>query len=93
MYGKSLFVNVYSSFLCSGEGAINVATGPNRGQEVRVNGPIGAAGQMRMDVGFPGQPGPGIAFLVIAKAMNTNLSTFNSAFPLLAEFEQCTFSG
>lgn len=34
--------------------------GPNRGQEVRVNGPIGAPGQMRMDVGFPGQPGSGI---------------------------------
>ncbi|TNN52251.1 Nuclear receptor coactivator 6 [Liparis tanakae] len=42
-----------------GEGAINVAVGPIRGQEVRVNGPIGAPGQMRMDVGFPGQPGPG----------------------------------
>ncbi|CAB1336062.1 unnamed protein product [Coregonus sp. 'balchen'] len=41
-----------------GEGAINVAMGHNRGQEVRVNGPIGAPGQMRMDVGFPGQPGP-----------------------------------
>uniref|UniRef100_A0A1A8D2B9 Nuclear receptor coactivator 6 n=1 Tax=Nothobranchius kadleci TaxID=1051664 RepID=A0A1A8D2B9_NOTKA len=36
-----------------GEGAINVAVGPNRGQEVRVNGPIGAPGQMRMDGGFP----------------------------------------
>uniref|UniRef100_A0A665UCI0 Nuclear receptor coactivator 6 n=1 Tax=Echeneis naucrates TaxID=173247 RepID=A0A665UCI0_ECHNA len=44
-----------------GEGAINVAMGPNRGQEVRVNGPIGAPGQMRMDVNFPGQPGPGIS--------------------------------
>ncbi|XP_029580834.1 nuclear receptor coactivator 6 isoform X3 [Salmo trutta] len=42
-----------------GEGAINVAIGQNRGQEVRVNGPIGASGQMRMDLGFPGQPGPG----------------------------------
>ncbi|XP_024915500.1 nuclear receptor coactivator 6-like isoform X3 [Cynoglossus semilaevis] len=39
-----------------GEGAINVAQGPNRGQEVRLNGPIGAAGQIRMDVSFPGQP-------------------------------------
>lgn len=37
-----------------------MAVGPNRGQEVRVNGPIGAPGQMRMDVGFPGQPGPGM---------------------------------
>uniref|UniRef100_A0A3Q1GRV4 Nuclear receptor coactivator 6 TRADD-N domain-containing protein n=1 Tax=Acanthochromis polyacanthus TaxID=80966 RepID=A0A3Q1GRV4_9TELE len=46
-----------------GEGAINVAVGPNRGQEVRVNGPIGAPGQMRMDVGFPGQPGSGICLL------------------------------
>uniref|UniRef100_A0A8C2Z8H9 Nuclear receptor coactivator 6 TRADD-N domain-containing protein n=1 Tax=Cyclopterus lumpus TaxID=8103 RepID=A0A8C2Z8H9_CYCLU len=46
-----------------GEGAINVAVGPNRGQEVRVNGPIGAPGQMRMDVGFPGQPGPGDGLL------------------------------
>lgn len=34
-----------------------MAMGPNRGQEVRVNGPIGAPGQMRMDVGFPGQLG------------------------------------
>lgn len=38
-----------------------MAIGPNRGQEVRVNGPIGAPGQMRMDVGFPGQPGSGIS--------------------------------
>uniref|UniRef100_A0A3Q4H7Q4 Nuclear receptor coactivator 6 TRADD-N domain-containing protein n=2 Tax=Pseudocrenilabrinae TaxID=318546 RepID=A0A3Q4H7Q4_NEOBR len=46
-----------------GEGAINVAMGPNRGQEVRVNGPMGAPGQIRMDAGFPGQPGPGITLL------------------------------
>lgn len=39
-----------------------MAMGPNRGQEVRVNGPIGAPGQMRMDVGFPGQPGSGRNF-------------------------------
>lgn len=31
----------------------------NRGQEVRVNGPMGPANQMRMEVGFPVQPGPG----------------------------------
>uniref|UniRef100_W5MAF8 Nuclear receptor coactivator 6 n=1 Tax=Lepisosteus oculatus TaxID=7918 RepID=W5MAF8_LEPOC len=42
-----------------GEGAINVALAQNRGQEVRVNGPIGAANQMRMDMGFPMQQGPG----------------------------------
>lgn len=43
----------------AGEGPINVAGGQNRGPEVRVNGPIGAPGQMRMDVGFPMQQGPG----------------------------------
>lgn len=36
--------------------------GPNRGQDVRVNGPLGAPVQMRMDA-FPGQPGPGIRLL------------------------------
>ncbi|MGH0171312.1 UNVERIFIED_CONTAM: hypothetical protein FKN15_061263 [Acipenser sinensis] len=41
-----------------GEGAINVALVQNRGQEVRVNGPMGPANQMRMEVGFPVQPGP-----------------------------------
>lgn len=41
-----------------------MAVGPNRGQEVRVNGPIGAPNQMRMDVNFPGQPGPGISLLI-----------------------------
>lgn len=47
---------------CTGEGPINVAGGQNRGQEIRVNGPIGAPGQMRMDVGFPMQQGPGNDF-------------------------------
>lgn len=42
-----------------------MAVGPNRGQEVRVNGPIGAPSQMRMDVNFPGQPGPGISFRIM----------------------------
>lgn len=37
-----------------------MAVGPNRAQEVRVNGPIVAPGQMRMDGGFPGQTGLGI---------------------------------
>ncbi|XP_026097242.1 nuclear receptor coactivator 6-like isoform X3 [Carassius auratus] len=40
-----------------GEGAINVAVGQGRSQEVRVNGPLGAPVQMRMDVGFPMQQG------------------------------------
>lgn len=41
--------------------------GPNRGQEVRVNGPMGAPGQIRMDAGFPGQPGPGITLLKLTQ--------------------------
>lgn len=49
--------------LILGEGAINVAVGPNRGAEVRVNGPMVAPGQMRMDSGFLGQPGPGMDLL------------------------------
>lgn len=53
----------------SGEGAINVAVGPNRAQEVRVNGPIGAPGQMRMDVGFPGQPGSGTIALISTESV------------------------
>uniref|UniRef100_A0A3B5QI98 Nuclear receptor coactivator 6 TRADD-N domain-containing protein n=1 Tax=Xiphophorus maculatus TaxID=8083 RepID=A0A3B5QI98_XIPMA len=55
-----------------GEGAINVAVGPNRGQEVRVNGPIGAPGQMRMDGGFPGQPGPGMGLLNFSQFIATD---------------------
>lgn len=47
----------------SGEGAINVALAQNRGQDVRVNGPVGPPGQTRMDVGFPMQQGPGTVLL------------------------------
>lgn len=53
------FPHVCEKSTCTGEGPINVAGAQNRGQEVRVNGPIGAPGQMRMDVGFPMQQGPG----------------------------------
>ena len=49
-----------------------MAVGPNRGQEVRVNGPIGAPGQMRMDGGFPGQPGPGICLMNMTQKIITN---------------------
>lgn len=47
------------SWVHAGEGAINVAVGQNRNQEIRVNGPLGAPGQMRMDAGFPMQQGQG----------------------------------
>lgn len=53
------FSNACETSTRTGEGPINVAGVQNRGQEVRVNGPIGAPGQMRMDVGFPMQQGPG----------------------------------
>lgn len=52
-----MWISFFHAF--TGEGPINVAGGQNRGQEVRVNGPIGTPGQMRMDVGFPMQQGPG----------------------------------
>lgn len=47
------------SWVHTGEGAINVAVGQNRGQEVRVNGPLGAPGQIRMDAGFTMQQAQG----------------------------------
>lgn len=71
-YVKKCFFNIKLNndfvWFCSvslflGEGAINVAMGPNRGAEVRVNGPMVAPGQMRMDGGFHGQPGPGKDFV------------------------------
>lgn len=45
-----------------------------------MNGPIGAPGQMRMDVGFPGQPGPGIYIylLIVTMAIHSHLPTYNS---------------
>nr|XP_023654689.1 nuclear receptor coactivator 6 isoform X1 [Paramormyrops kingsleyae] len=43
-----------------GEGAINVAFAQNRGLEVRVSGPTGAAAHMRMDGSFPMHMGPGV---------------------------------
>lgn len=52
-------LNLSILYAFTGEGPINVAGGQNQVQEVRVNGPIGAPGQMRMDVGFPMQQGPG----------------------------------
>ena len=52
--------------------------GQNRGQEVRVNGPMGAAGQMRMDVGFPGQPGPGTTDLSVFEICLSSVGTIHS---------------
>lgn len=52
-----------------------MAVGPNRGQEVRVNGPIGAPGQMRMDIGFAGQPGPGIIILNCIPNTHASINT------------------
>ncbi|XP_053309773.1 nuclear receptor coactivator 6 [Spea bombifrons] len=43
-----------------GEGAINLALSQNRGQEVRMNGPLGANNTMRMDAGFAMQSGTGL---------------------------------
>ncbi|XP_073165963.1 nuclear receptor coactivator 6 isoform X4 [Lepidochelys kempii] len=43
-----------------GEGAINLALGQNRSQDVRINGPMGAGNSIRMETGFPIQSGQGL---------------------------------
>ncbi|KAM8947389.1 nuclear receptor coactivator 6 [Pelodytes ibericus] len=43
-----------------GEGAINLALSQNRGQEVRMNGPVGANNTMRIDANFAMQSGAGL---------------------------------
>ncbi|XP_074867977.1 nuclear receptor coactivator 6 isoform X2 [Carettochelys insculpta] len=43
-----------------GEGAINLALGQNRSQDVRINGPLGAGNSVRMETGFPIQGGQGL---------------------------------
>ncbi|NXS91777.1 NCOA6 protein, partial [Jacana jacana] len=40
-----------------GEGAINLALAQSRSQDVRINGPLGAGGAVRMESGFPMQGG------------------------------------
>ncbi|XP_061487594.1 nuclear receptor coactivator 6 [Rhineura floridana] len=36
-----------------GEGAINLSLAQNRGQDVRINGPVGQSNSVRMETGFP----------------------------------------
>ncbi|XP_015268900.1 PREDICTED: nuclear receptor coactivator 6 [Gekko japonicus] len=43
-----------------GEGAINLALAQNRGQEVRINGPVGPGNSVRMETGFPMQSNQGL---------------------------------
>ncbi|KAM9121215.1 nuclear receptor coactivator 6 isoform 2-T2 [Pangshura tecta] len=43
-----------------GEGAINLALGQNRSQDVRINGPMGAGNSIRMETGFSIQGGQGL---------------------------------
>nr|XP_056701533.1 nuclear receptor coactivator 6 [Euleptes europaea] len=43
-----------------GEGAINLALAQNRGQEVRINGPVGPGNSVRMETGFPMQSSQGL---------------------------------
>ncbi|XP_064023905.1 nuclear receptor coactivator 6-like isoform X2 [Pogoniulus pusillus] len=42
-----------------GEGAINLALAQSRSQDVRINGPLGAGGSVRLEAGFPMQGGQG----------------------------------
>ncbi|XP_029469250.1 nuclear receptor coactivator 6 isoform X2 [Rhinatrema bivittatum] len=43
-----------------GEGAINLALTQNRGQDVRINGPLGGNNAVRLEAGFPIQAPPGL---------------------------------
>ncbi|XP_048351897.1 nuclear receptor coactivator 6 isoform X2 [Sphaerodactylus townsendi] len=43
-----------------GEGAINLALAQNRGQEMRINGPVGPGNSVRMETGFPLQTNQGL---------------------------------
>ncbi|XP_038613028.1 LOW QUALITY PROTEIN: nuclear receptor coactivator 6 [Tachyglossus aculeatus] len=43
-----------------GEGAINLALTQNRGQDVRMNGPMGAGNSVRMESAYPMPGGPGL---------------------------------
>ncbi|XP_050773187.1 nuclear receptor coactivator 6 isoform X2 [Gopherus flavomarginatus] len=43
-----------------GEGAINLALGQNRSQDVRINGPMAAGNSIRMETGFSIQGGQGL---------------------------------
>ncbi|XP_061865452.1 nuclear receptor coactivator 6 isoform X3 [Colius striatus] len=43
-----------------GEGAINLALAQNRGQDVRINGPLAPGNAVRMEPGFPMQGGQGL---------------------------------
>lgn len=43
-----------------GEGAINLALGQNRSQDVRMNGPVASGNSVRMEAGFPMASGPGL---------------------------------
>ncbi|XP_053937307.1 nuclear receptor coactivator 6 isoform X1 [Cuculus canorus] len=52
-----------------GEGAINLALGQNRSQDVRINGPLGASNSMRMETGFPMQGGQGLIRMSNAAAV------------------------
>lgn len=52
-------VVTFSSPPPPGEGAINLALAPNRGQDVRINGPVGPGNSVRMETGFPMQGSQG----------------------------------
>ncbi|NXM70443.1 NCOA6 protein, partial [Serilophus lunatus] len=52
-----------------GEGAINLALGQARAQDVRINGPLGAGSAVRMETGFPMQGGQGLIRMSNAAAV------------------------
>ncbi|XP_071429324.1 nuclear receptor coactivator 6 isoform X2 [Pithys albifrons albifrons] len=52
-----------------GEGAINLALAQGRSQDVRINGPLGVGGAVRMDTAFPLQGGQGLIRMSNATAV------------------------
>ncbi|KAK2511706.1 Ncoa6 [Columba guinea] len=52
-----------------GEGAINLALAQHRGQDVRINGPLGAGSAVRVETAFPMQGGQGLIRMSNAAAV------------------------
>lgn len=54
--------SVLQFLIISDEGAINLSLAQNRGQDVRINGPVGPGSAVRMETGFPMQSSQGNHF-------------------------------
>ncbi|XP_066480950.1 nuclear receptor coactivator 6 isoform X2 [Tiliqua scincoides] len=68
-----------------GEGAINLSLAQNRGQDVRINGPVGPGNSVRIETGFPMQGSQGLirinnpAAVMMQQSGNVSSSIMTSA--------------